>query len=506
MTSNAWLPRNQRLRWLIIGGFLLLALLLRLETITKAPIEFEATRQYKSYLITRGFYFQLEDSIPQPQREIGMINFRSEERLEPPIMEAIMARVFWIVEREVMWLPRLVSAVFWLIGGVFIFLIAKDMTSPDGGLLAMLFFLFLPFAVPASRAFMPDPLMIMTLILSIYAILQDEQRQTPRSLMRSAAVTGIALVIKGVTVFPIMGMVGFMTLHKHGLRGAFLNRRVWVFVLLALLPSLLYYGYVLLSGNRLQGHLEKSLMPRLWFRQDFWYSWLDILLEIFTFPVLSAAVLGIFAFKNAAHRLMLLGLWFGYFVYGLITSNHISTHNYYSLPLIPIAALSLAALASLAAGHLGVLSTTPLWRAAVIGAFLFGLALNIYAIRTRLEPAKADRAVALAEEIGERVRHSPHTLLLSDYYGLPIKYHGYIAGHPWRTQASLLLSERSGFELPDAQGRFDELYQTGEYDYFIITALEEYANQPELQAILNQRFEVLAETPDYLIYDLRSEQ
>ena len=115
--------QNSRAQWIMVGVLMLVAFGLRLETITSPPLEFEPTRQYKSYIITRGFYFDGDDSLPEWQRHVADLNLQSEERLEPPIMEAIMAIAFDFAGREVIWLPRLVSSIFWLIGGVFLFLI-----------------------------------------------------------------------------------------------------------------------------------------------------------------------------------------------------------------------------------------------------------------------------------------------------------------------------------------------------------------------------------------------
>ncbi|MBK9600225.1 MAG: hypothetical protein IPO36_00010 [Anaerolineales bacterium] len=59
---------------------------------------------------------------------------------------------------------------------------------------------------------------------------------------------------------------------------------------------------------------------------------------------LMLGLLGLFFLENEKRRFFL-GLWAGYALFGIYFNYHISSHDYYSLPLIPIVALSLAPLA-----------------------------------------------------------------------------------------------------------------------------------------------------------------
>jgi 4-amino-4-deoxy-L-arabinose transferase-like glycosyltransferase len=45
----------------------------------------------------------------------------------------------------------------------------KAMTSPDGGILALVYYLFIEFGVIASRSFQPDPLMVGLILCSLWA-------------------------------------------------------------------------------------------------------------------------------------------------------------------------------------------------------------------------------------------------------------------------------------------------------------------------------------------------
>ena len=53
-------------------------------------------------------------------------------------------------------------------------------------------------------------------------------------------------------------------------------------------------------------------------------------------------LLGMLIVRERRVRAFLLGIWGAYLVFGLYFNYHISTHDYYSLPLLAIVALSLA--------------------------------------------------------------------------------------------------------------------------------------------------------------------
>jgi hypothetical protein len=55
------------------------------------------------------------------------------------------------------------------------------------------------------------------------------------------------------------------------------------------------------------------------------------------------AWLGTLVIKDKRFRAMGLSIFIGYFLYGLVFTYHIVTHNYYQIPLTPAIALGLAA-------------------------------------------------------------------------------------------------------------------------------------------------------------------
>src|SRR3990170_2666173 len=136
---------------------LLLALGIRLFDLTDPPLDFHPTRQLRSAMIARGMYYAGLDDVPEWQREMAPRQQDSQEALEPTILETLVAFAYRLAGGEHLWLGRLFSSFFWVAGGLALYGLGKDLSSHDGALVGTAYFLFLPFAVFASRSFQPEP-------------------------------------------------------------------------------------------------------------------------------------------------------------------------------------------------------------------------------------------------------------------------------------------------------------------------------------------------------------
>ena len=100
--------RRPASRVLIIGFLFAMAFCLRLYGIFDLPMDFYPVRQYHSALLARGFFEWLLtgelDTLPPD----GII--------EPPILELVTSFSYLIFGEEHLWIPRLLSTSFWLVG------------------------------------------------------------------------------------------------------------------------------------------------------------------------------------------------------------------------------------------------------------------------------------------------------------------------------------------------------------------------------------------------------
>src|SRR5215210_7248230 len=182
------------LRLIVTCLLFAIALGLRLYGIDNLPMDVHIDRQYHAALIARGFYEKIAFGESESAPPDGII--------EPPLLEAITSVIYYVFNGEYLWIPRLLSTIFWLTGGVFLYLIARSVFSPDAAVFSTAFYLFNPFSVLPSRAFQPDPLMIMMLLISILAIWRYHRHPSMTRLVVAASVSSLALFIKpGICLF-----------------------------------------------------------------------------------------------------------------------------------------------------------------------------------------------------------------------------------------------------------------------------------------------------------------
>jgi hypothetical protein len=107
----------------------------------------------------------------------------------------------------------------------------------------------------------------------------------------------------------------------------------------------------------------------------------------------------------------------------------------------------------------------------------------------------------MAEEIGEIVLHSPHTVFVASYYGLPLEYYGEFGGAPWPVRIEDSFYRRPGERELSVIERINGFSFIPEY--FVITNFDLYNRKhQDLKQYLEQDCSLLAEKEQYLIYSM----
>jgi hypothetical protein len=497
-----------RARRAMLAAFFAAALGLRLVEIGNPLYYFAATRQHHSVLIARALYNRLRSDAPTAQKRVSEVQYAKRERLEPPITEGVVAAGYWVCGHETPVVPRVLTSLFWLSGGAIVYLLGLRLLSADAALITLAYFLFLPFGVIASRSFQPDPLMILTTLGALLAIVEQDRRPDLRSSVLAGLAIAAALLVKPMGLFLLVAAFASLTLRRLRL-SAFTDRFVWTTAGVAALPVAVYYAPGLLQTGFLSGQAERSLMPELWTQRVFWAGWTQQLRHVFGLGPVVVALLGAALVAKGLPRLLLLALWLGYATFGLVFTYHISSHDYYQLQLVPVIALSLGALcqpllATLAARAPAVGRGTVLASLAIAGCFGYAAPLRDNDALGTLA-VKSPQAIAVYAEIGRRVGHSEKVVFLSpDSYGGPLQTYGELAGWYWPTFRQQRAAEHRGHGFGNAVERLGEYRRQGA-TYFVSTSRSELANQPRVQRWLQRKVPLVAHGDDYVIYDLRSE-
>ena len=483
------------------------ALGIRIYDITDLPLDFHPTRQLFSAVKARGMYYETLADVPEQQREFAIQQWKSKVTIEPEILERLAAFVYQF-SGEQLWIPRLISALFWLVGGIFIYFLASDIISVDGAVLSLAFYLLLPYGIYASRSFQPDPLMVALIIAFwwlIYRWSVSPLSQGDRNGMRgkwnlavlAGLIGGLAIFVKFVAAFFVIGGALGALLGRFKLRELVRDPQVWTMGVLGVLPGagwILYGKYVLgLFGGDLSGRFIPALLGDL----VFYAQWQTKGVAVASSLGIMLGLLGVVLVRERVPRTFLLGIWGAYLVFGLYFNYHISTHDYYSLPLVAIVSVSLAPVGDWFFTRLGEAESGWL-RSSVFVILVYGVLSTVWNVRNEMKSVDYRPQKAYWAEIGQALSSETSVVALTEDYGNRLAYWGWQKTTTWPSSGDLFQAQARG-----NQRDIDKLFAetADKKSLFLVTDLEDFSKQPDLQMHL-QNYPVIVRGAGYLIYDL----
>ena len=484
-----------------------MALAIRAYDITDLPLDFHPSRQLFSAVKARGMYYENLTGVPDWQREFAVQQWKTKVTIEPEILERL-AMFIYRYTGEQLWIPRFISAIIWLIGGIFIYLLARDMISLDGGISALTFYLFVPYGIFASRSYQPDPLMIALIVAFWWLVYRwaaltpspspERRAETWKWTILAGLVGGVAIFVKFVAAFFVIGGAMGVLLGRYRLRELFRNPQVWTMGALGVVPGAAWILYGKFVLGLFSGDMSGRFIPALLGDLAFYIQWQAKGAAVATGIGITLGLLGIFILRERVARAFILGIWGGYFIFGLFFNYHISTHDYYSLPLIAIVALSLA--------PLGDRFFTLLWeagsgwvRSAIFVVLLFGIFSTVWNVRNEMKSVDYRPQLAYWAEVREALGPGASVVALTEDYGTRLAYWGWQKALIWPSSGDLYQADVRGNQ-PDIEELFAEL--TAQKTYFLVTDLEDFAEQTDLQALL-ANYPVLVQGNGYTVYDLQ---
>jgi len=483
--------------WLL----LLIGLAIRLYDLTDLPLDYHPNKQLRSAMMARGMYYADLPTAPEWQREMAFAQWRGMERLEPPILETVTAWTYRLVGGEHLWIGRLYASLLWVVGGIFLFLIARSLWDRDGALITVAYYLFLPYAVIASRSFQADPFMVAAALAGLWALLRWSSQPDPswRTTIAAGLIAALAPFIKVLIVFSMLGALVGLLLATRGLRKSLRDAKAWTVLTLMLLPSVAYYLVGTYAAGELAGNATR-FFPNLWVSLRFYLDWSELATWVAGPIAISAGLLGLVV-SSRRGRGVLLGLLIGYVLCGLVFAYHYTTHDYYHLALIPILALGIAPVASFIVR--GAVDNTGGRAAHLLGLGVFAVAIvfGMREARGRLAAHDFRAEVGYWEYLGELVGHSSNIVALSHDYGYRLEYYGWTLTRSWPGQADFRLAELQG-STPETSNDWIA-GQLGGASYFLTTVLGELEGQPEVADYLRGHYPVYASGDDFIIYDLQ---
>ncbi len=519
------------MRILIVSLLFLTAFGVRLHHITEPTFEFNPTREYASAFFARSFYYKNADSVPEWKRDV--VNFHLKQKdviVEFWIMERLVSLASRITGGEHLWFSKLFSSLFWMAGGVFLYLIARKILPPGEALFSTAFYLFLPYSISASRSFMPDPLMLMMILGGIYGILRYHEKPSVHGLLAVSVVSGLAILVKPMGVFLLFAVFAGIALHRKGVRKALISGSLAVFGIISILP---FSVYTFASGfsRHIGEAYETSFNPAIFLYPEFWADWFVMIGRVVGYIAFAGALAGIFMFQRGLPKSLIASLWVGYLAFCLAFNTRINIHDYYHLQLIPIVALSLGPVSGRVFNHVKQYGTRYIPAAGIVAVAavlisvvgirgidwrdiamrhkgkmkLIGSIIGVNPQFINFISPDSERKQRIAKEISDIVGHA-EIIILDSKFGIPISFLGDLKAYSWQTDEVFKLYKLQGRNVSPVK-LFKKFYKRWNYpEYFVISEFAEFEKHSELKDFLDGTFPVLVRTDDYLIYDLRKKK
>lgn len=505
------LPLPQSRNW-FFTLIILLALggLLRLLDITDPPLDFHPSRQLRNSLVARDIYYSILPSATTEQRDLAASFARSVGKYEPPIIESIVAYTY-LVTGENIAVARIWVTLFWLAAGVALFDLMRRATSPWAALIALAYYLVLPFSVQASRSFQPDPLMTSFFVIGTYFLYRwsevygmqelapasdselSDSKRTWKFAIFAGIFLGLGTFVKIVIAFFVGSAAIALVLFTLG-KNFWKSKQVWTMAVLMVVPALIFYIF-LNQGRSTEYFFSWTVaLMNLITSTDFYTKWLAFLGTLFGLTIIFLSIAGALI-ASPRMRWLLISLWIGYLLYGLTLPFQMYTHSYYHIQLIPILALGLAVVLNPLVES--VAANSGVGRMGFFALIVAVIGYQAYVSRSVLVAESFRHEPAFWGEVGEAIPSDGNVMALTQDYGYRLMMYGWRKVSLWPLATGL--SEARNPDKNNAE-QFAEL--TDGMDYFLVTAFGQLDKQPDLKKILEQ-YPIAAQGDGYVLYDLR---
>lgn len=473
---------------------------LRFINITNPPLDLHAWRQLRAAAITRSMYYtMLPDADPDVVAQARYLG-ATYTHMEPRIFEQLVAWIY-LLTGEQLWLARLYSILFYVVGGIGLFILARWIAGIDGAMVSLAYYLFLPFGVTHSRIFLPDLLMLPFIIFGLVAIYRWIEIRSWKWVLLAGGLSGFAILVKAFAVYYLIIPTFLLLLTSSGkLKQTFRSPQTWVLLgLMILIPGSYYFsGVTRGAGN----YISTWSLPYLNLLLDpnFYIGWFHKLGE-FNLTLLVISLLSLPLLPKQG-RVLAAGLWLGYVALGLTLPSLIRSHAYYSLPLVFIVALSLSGSAKLFLSK--VAEQKLFWQIIFLAGVLIGLGDSMIMARKPLTAEDYRQEPAFWQALGKRLPTDGNIIGLSEDYNTRIQYYGwrYVKQYPFRDDFDMSILAGGNFNPEDDNWGFFKGQVEG-MDYFLVTTLDEFDNQPYLRRILYENYSIVMQDERFVLFDLR---
>jgi 4-amino-4-deoxy-L-arabinose transferase-like glycosyltransferase len=339
--------------------------------------------------------------------------------------------------------------------------------------------------------------MMMLTLWVAYTLYRWGETPTWKWAVLTGLLAGLAAYVKLPAVFPIFLMLVGVVLATLGFKKTIKSPQVWVMAALFIIPTAIYYLFVIPDWSSGYVGFTIGLLNNL-IQPSFYIRWIIFAGGLTNLGVAIISFVGVWLLPKKA-RIIPLALWGGYLLYGMAFAHHITTHEYYSIPLIPAIALSLAPIAGIIFERITERDHLARW--ALVAVIVFSIFYSGWMARSIMLSKNYRSETAGWRKVGEALPKEGDLIGITHEQGYRLAYYGSRHITPWPYTAD---KEQSLSISPDPQGEFKTLFENAVIgqEYFVVTLFSEFDSQPMLKTYLYDHYPIYSQGDGYLIFDL----
>lgn len=323
---------------------LVVGLFLRLYKVDLPLLEFYPSRQIQTAEVTRNLYREGFSVLAPTVHYLGPQN--SLFLVEFPLYNLAVASLYWLGGGVEETFGRLFSILGFIASFTLLYKLAREYTGKIGAVAALFFYTFSPLSIMVSRSFQPDQWMLAFSLASLYFLHLYLKRKGQRSdfatmalFLLSAGLASLSILLK-IPAFIFTIIPAVYLLLKRGNN----SLNIPGYLAVALVPVFFWYVWAVLV-SRAGIVLPANTQIANWFGFEvfaspkYWSNIFGFEMNLVLLPVGMILFLFGLAVKGAI-RPQFLYVWLATVIlYFLIFNKHNMTHEYYHLPILPIAAI-----------------------------------------------------------------------------------------------------------------------------------------------------------------------
>ena len=326
---------------ILFGG-----LVLRLYKIDRPVADWHSWRQADTAAVSRNFIKEgFNPLVPKyddmSKQANGLDNPQRYRFVEFPILNTIIAGV-WLITGVNETYARLVTVFISLGSTALLFLVVRSLSGLPVAALSTFFFATIPYNVFYSSAILPGPLMIFGILGLYFCFVKWLEGEKWIFLISLIFFANLAILSWPVALFFLLPIV-YLLYEKHGF-AFFKNLKLWIFTFFSLTPFIAWRIWMLNFPEGIPSWQFLLNDGNIRFKGAF-FRWLiaeRIGKLILTIGGFSLFVAGLIVKNSKKENLFYLTWLFSLILYFIVFASGNVRHDYYQVPLVPIASIFMA--------------------------------------------------------------------------------------------------------------------------------------------------------------------